>query len=176
MRSARGSGYRLKVRRAELLPRSEAPHGEPTRARASCAQSRLRAHTARPRARTAATMPLAGSISPQSLRLDGGARSPFRTGVAELGGGVPARLSTRAQSAWEPWRQAPREGRGGVLCVILQRVRANSDARRAHLSVWVTNSLRKPSDVRHVGQVDSRPGRHEDARERRSPTERARGR
>ena len=174
MRSARGSGYRLKVRRAELLPRSEAPHGEPTRARASCAQSRLRAHTARPRARTAATMPLAGSISPQSLRLDGGARSPFRTGVAELGGGY-LHDYRRAHSQLGN-HGGRRLARAGVLCVILQRVRANSDARRAHLSVWVTNSLRKPSDVRHVGQVDSRPGRHEDARERRSPTERARGR
>ena len=52
--------------------------------------------------------------------------------------------------------------RAGAVCVILRRVRANSGARRARLLVRVRNSLRQPSDARHVGQNDSRSGQHVD--------------
>ena len=76
-----------------------------------------------------------------------GARSPFRTGVAELGGGVPARLSTRAQSAWEPWRQAPREGRGVMrdtaACAGEQRCQAGSPISMGH--ELAQKAIRRPS-------------------------------
>jgi hypothetical protein len=65
------------------------------------------------------------------------------------------------KSAWGTHGARRLEGRGGI-CVFQQRERSNSDVRRTHLSVWVTNSLRKPEDVRHVGQVASRSGRHDD--------------
>ena len=58
--------------------------------------------------------------------------------------------------------EARRLARARGVSVILRRVRANSGARRAHLSVRVRNSLRQPSDARHVGQNDSRSGQHVD--------------
>ena len=63
------------------------------------------------------------------------------------GGGVPARLSTRAQSAWEPWRQAPREGRGVMrdtaACAGEQRCQAGSPISVDHY--LAQKAIRRPS-------------------------------
>ena len=48
--------------------------------------------------------------------------------------------------------------------MFLKRGRVNSDVRRAHLPVLVTNSLRKPADLRHIDQIDPISGRHVDVR------------
>ena len=56
----------------------------------------------------------------------------------------------------------PGASRAGAACVFLKRGRVNSDVRRAHLSVLVTNSLRKPAGVRHIDQIDPISGRHVD--------------
>ena len=128
-----------------------APRRAYARARvvASCAQSRLRAHTARPRAWTAATMPLAGSISPQSLRLDGGARSPFRTGVAELGGGGTCTIIDARTVSLGTMEAGASRGQGrGVMrdtaaCAGEQRCQAGSPISMGH--ELAQKAIRRPS-------------------------------